>query len=189
MNLANDTLKYRVRIRSPFKVLAMIADGDQATLRANIVSNSGGIITACDLFAANSFVFRRPDSILALGYKAIYTWDNQAYAGGAAAFGDSLAKFIDLGGGTVASVYANYSTWTIGGAYAARVQPGAIRERNRFRRQPGHGSAAVAPHHGRRLVSHGHCRGHYDYHGDDSRFIRLPDCQLDHRFLCPVRGV
>ena len=110
-----------------FKVLMLGTEGDPGSgaLRPLIVNNSGGQITAVDyqnVQSGTGWTFRRPDSLFALGYKAIITFGGNGFAGGAAPFGDTLAKFMDLGGGVVNMTYTFHGNgvWAIAGRYSTQ---------------------------------------------------------------------
>ncbi|MFO7650056.1 MAG: T9SS type A sorting domain-containing protein [bacterium] len=104
-----------------YKVLVLVADGNGANIAQTLQDSSGGTFTTT-FINASSWFFRRPDSLLALGYRAVLTYTNSTYMN-RVAFGDTLAKFVDLGGGAVVMIFANYSSYAIGGRYESQYLP------------------------------------------------------------------
>lgn len=77
------------------------------------------MISTADFFAALNGVLRNPDSLLAAGYKVILTFADYQYVN-AAAMGDTLAKFMELGGGVVMMVFGDMM---IAGRYSTQYMP------------------------------------------------------------------
>jgi len=112
------------RKSASFKVLFAGTEGDNPTLQAQIVSASGGQITSVDYFAARN----GPLPAYALyqqGYRVIITFGGNYLWGSGDIFGDSLAAFVDLGGGALNMTYTTCAggDWCIGGRYKDQYMP------------------------------------------------------------------
>jgi subtilisin family serine protease len=127
-NHGNDTLHVATQTSNQAK--ALIAFGDlQATswaLRDSLVAHdSSGLFSAIDTFCVASGLGGRvlPLSYLTSnGYNVVFTFTNYAYAD-PAAMGDTMAAFMEQGGGVVVGVFADYPGWAIGGRYATQYMP------------------------------------------------------------------
>ncbi|MEO0073858.1 MAG: hypothetical protein ABIK43_04275, partial [candidate division WOR-3 bacterium] len=110
--------------RDGFKVLVAAAENGIEQLAQMLQDSSGGDFT-CEYMYAHQYHLRRPDSLLAVGVAAIVTFTDYPYLD-KNMFGDTLAKFVDLGGGVVITVFADYSPWNIGGRFATQYMPVAF---------------------------------------------------------------
>jgi hypothetical protein len=125
-NNANDKKTGTVTVSraGAFKVLVVAAEAmtSYPYLQNAIRDSSGGAIVSADWFDPRSTDLRRPDSLLAAGYKAILTFTDYTYYN-ATDLGDTLAKFMELGGGVVLQVFADNPSWGIAGRYASQYLP------------------------------------------------------------------
>ncbi|MBM3313309.1 T9SS type A sorting domain-containing protein, partial [candidate division WOR-3 bacterium] len=104
-----------------YKVLIAAAEIGIINLARMLQDSSGGDFT-CDTLSAQYRPLRNIDSLQAVGVACIITFTDYQYQN-RDAFGDSLAKFVDQGGGVVVTVFADFSPWNIGGAFATRYMP------------------------------------------------------------------
>ena len=122
-NSGNDKRTGSVSVARPgaFKVLVVAAEAmtSYPYLQNAIRDSSNGNIVAADWFDPRSQVLRRPDSLIAAGYKSILTFTDYSYYN-PTAMGDTLAKFMELGGGVVLTVFADGQ---IAGRYATQYLP------------------------------------------------------------------
>jgi hypothetical protein len=112
------------RNNAGFKVLFAGTESDNPTLRAQIVGASGGQITAVDYFDAGSSALQA-HSLYQQGYRVIITFGGNYLWTSGAVFGDSLAVFVDLGGGALNMTYTTCAggDWCIGGRYKDQYMP------------------------------------------------------------------
>ncbi|MBM3313736.1 hypothetical protein FJY70_03980, partial [candidate division WOR-3 bacterium] len=105
-----------------YKVLLAVANINITDVATYLRDSSGGDFT-CDTLRVQSYYLRNIDSLLAAGVRCIITWTNYTYIN-KDAIGDSLAKFVNLGGGAIVMVFADFQpTYNIGGAFATRYMP------------------------------------------------------------------
>ena len=110
--------------RDAFKVVVAGAEIGISNLARMLQDSSGGDFTVDTLQvrSGGSQTLRNIDSLIAAGVACIITFTDYQYYN-ATQFGDSLAKFVDAGGGVVITVFADYSPWNIAGAFATRYMP------------------------------------------------------------------
>jgi hypothetical protein len=127
-NPSNDTLSRTVRALVGSK--ALIAFGD---LQANswalaeslMAHDSSGHFSTIDTFCVATGIGGRVLPLCYLtsnNYKVVLTFTNYAYVD-PIAMGDTMAAFMEQGGGVVLGVFADYDGWAIGGRYATQYMP------------------------------------------------------------------
>jgi hypothetical protein len=120
-NPANDKDTVTWNIPSSIKVLIAAAEemASYPYLMHAIFDSSDGHVSQCDTFNAFFHPFRRPDSLLAAGYKAILTFADYPYYN-ATAMGDTLAAYMEDGGGVIMMVFGDEM---IAGRYLSQYMP------------------------------------------------------------------
>jgi hypothetical protein len=107
-----------------YKVLMVAAEPmtSYPYLQQALMDSAYGRYVAVDWFDPRSQYLRRPDSLIAEGYKAILTFTDYTYFN-AVGMGDTLAKFQELGGGVVVQVFADAPSWGMQGRYVNQYLP------------------------------------------------------------------
>jgi hypothetical protein len=127
-NHGNDTLHVTTQTSNQAK--ALIAFGDAVAnswaLHDSLVAHdSSGLFSTIDTFCVVGGIGGRvlPLSyLISNGYNVVFTFTNYAYVD-PTAMGDTLAAFMDQGGGVVIGVFADYGSWAIGGRYQTQYMP------------------------------------------------------------------
>jgi hypothetical protein len=122
--VTGDARSVMCRNNSVFKVLFAGTEPDNSSLRAQIVGASDGRITAVDYFDAGGSALQA-HALYQQGYRVIITYGGNYLWTSGAVFGDSLAVFVDLGGGALNMTYTTCAggDWCIGGRYKDQYMP------------------------------------------------------------------
>jgi hypothetical protein len=122
--VTGDARSVMCRNNAVFKVLYAGTEGDNSTLRAQIVSAAGDRITTVDYFDARNSALQA-HSLYQQGYRVIITFGGNYLWNSGAVFGDSLAEFVDLGGGALNMTFTTCAggDWCIGGRYKDQYMP------------------------------------------------------------------
>jgi hypothetical protein len=118
---ANDKDTVTRNINGSIKVMIAAAEymPSYPYLPSAIRDSSNGQISRADYFLAQSYPFRNPESLLAAGYKVVLTFADYGYYN-ATAMGDTLAAYMEDGGGVVMMVFGDEM---IGGRYLTQYMP------------------------------------------------------------------
>jgi len=125
-NHGNDTL--RVATQAPNQTKALIAFADIRTdgwaFHDTLVArDSSHLFSVIDTFDVSIYGRVLPlSTIINNGYNVVITWTNYPYAN-STAMGDTLAAFMDQGGGVVVGVFSDYSAVNIAGRYQTQYMP------------------------------------------------------------------
>ena len=124
---SNDTL--HVTTQTSNLTMALIAFGDLPVnswaLHDSLVAHdSSNLFSVIDTFNVSSNGGRNLSlsSLITGGYGVVLTFANYTYLN-ATALGDTLAAFMDQGGGVVIAPFGEATTWGIGGRYATQYMP------------------------------------------------------------------
>jgi hypothetical protein len=124
---SNDTLRVATQASNQSK--ALIAFGDlpeyswalHDTLVAHDSSNTFSTIDTINV-SSNGGRNLSLSSLITGGYGVVLTFANYTYLN-ATAIGDTLAAFMDQGGGVIIAPFGEATTWGIGGRYATQYMP------------------------------------------------------------------
>jgi hypothetical protein len=118
-----------VMCRGPYSNGVMIAfssgyGGYAASLRQMLLDSCGGNFGTVDTYyiASSGHTSIPATEWYNRGYRAVLVFTDQVPANGVT-MGDSLGKFIQLGGGVVDAVFADFSGYAIQGLYRSRYAP------------------------------------------------------------------
>ena len=125
-NHGNDTLHVATQASNQAKALIAFSDGaaNAWALHDTLVArDSSHLFSVIDTFNVSTAGHVLPlSTLINNGYNVVVTWTNNTYSN-ATAMGDTLAAFMDLGGGVVVGVFADYSGFNITGRYQTQYMP------------------------------------------------------------------
>jgi hypothetical protein len=119
---------YKMQVHEPVGYKVMLAFSDNVDsqyvwqLAQTLRDSSGGEFTAVDTYGFSTRASFPAAQWYAAGYRAIFVYTN-TWPLDTTLMGDSLAAFIELGGGVVDAIASNISPWGVHGRYRNQYSP------------------------------------------------------------------